>query len=430
MTFNLRPEPLFPLEILLSILEVHFAADSWESALAKPHRFLLIDRTIRNRLLGMFYRTVVLRSSTQLALFSETIRSSPHLGKLVSNIWVCTSVEVGVSGHKRVGSTLSLDLLSTYTPNLQRLALPKLVDNMSAIAPKKQSLLPRLHTLYVHSMPSRTFFLYGISEHLENLRRLSVTLPPENEGGDYEISSGLWAIALVAAIDDRPTRIKELILNVPAHPTNKACAGGLSSINAVGRFYYTLQVAPHLSEHVKNIWIGTSQLHAFDTWDYPFRLVETNIESILDATKNVERVAIPYAYFPRAGFPSVTHLATTNDLFPPITPFLRHLESLYIHGLPSRDCVNTILTRFGNVRRVSIRAPLAREKDAAAFTMCARTMMLFRGRLKNLIELELIVNEGTARVLKEGMKKTLEGDPRIRIWKAWDTDMSMLAFSH
>ncbi|KAG8748401.1 hypothetical protein FRC10_005948 [Ceratobasidium sp. 414] len=228
MALGLRPEPLLPLEILLSILEVYFAVDNWEPVLSKPHQFLLIDHMIHNRLLGVFYRTVVLRSSTQLTLFLETIRSSPQLGKLVSNIWVCASAE-DVSGRNCAGSILSLDLLSTYTPNLQRLALPKLVDNMSTIAPKKQSPLPYLHTLYVHSMPSRTFFLSGISEHLKNLQRLCVTIPPEYEGGDYELSSGLWVIALVAAIDSRPTRIRELIFNVPAHPIGKACAGGLGT---------------------------------------------------------------------------------------------------------------------------------------------------------------------------------------------------------
>ncbi|KAG8689896.1 hypothetical protein FRC08_010750 [Ceratobasidium sp. 394] len=223
MTPNLHPEPLLPLEILLGILEVHFTADSWESVLAKPYQFLLINRTIHNRLLGIFYRTVVLKSPTQLTLFLETIRSSPHLGKLLSNMWVCTSAEVEVSGDERAGSP-SLESLSIYMPNLQRLAIPKLGDNMGAIAPKEQSLLPHLHTLYVHCLPGRRFFVSGVSEHLKDLQRLCITIPPlKDEGPGYERIRGFWVRSLVAEIDNQATRIKEFIVNVPACPTNKLC---------------------------------------------------------------------------------------------------------------------------------------------------------------------------------------------------------------
>ncbi|KAG9086934.1 hypothetical protein FS749_003273 [Ceratobasidium sp. UAMH 11750] len=189
----------------------------------------------------------------------------------------------------------------------------------------------------------------------------------------------------------------------------------LGSINAASRFYDTLKAAPHLSQHVENIWIATPQLRPFDNWGHPFKLVETKVEHILNATKNIKRVAIPYAYFPRAGLPSVTHLTTTNHIFPPVTSFLHHLESLHIYGVPTQHCVNTVLTRFGNVRRVSIRVPPALEDPGALSILCARTTMLFQGQLKNMAKLELVVDEGVARILKGGMKKTLEEDPRIYI---------------
>ncbi|KAG8745531.1 hypothetical protein FRC12_014515 [Ceratobasidium sp. 428] len=233
MTLASRPKPFLPLEILLSILEVPFAVDTWELVLTKPYQLLLVNRTTCNRLLSAFYRTVVLKSPTQLAQFFETIRLSSHLGRLVCNLWVCTFDSGNASTQKFIGDTLSLGFLSTYTPNLQRLALPKLIEDVEFIVPSKESLLSRLHTLHVHSTPSRAFFLYGISGvHLKNLQRLFITLPSEAEEGDSIISSSLWAVALVAAISDRATSIKELVLNVPAHPLNEACVGKISTQNS------------------------------------------------------------------------------------------------------------------------------------------------------------------------------------------------------
>ncbi|KAG8696299.1 hypothetical protein FRC09_008601 [Ceratobasidium sp. 395] len=223
MTPTSRSKPLFPLEILLSILEVPFAVDTWESVLTKPYQLLLVNRTTCNQLLSAFYRTVVLKSPTQLAQFSETVRLSSHLGKVVCNLWVCTFDSGNASTQMFTGNTLSFGFLSTYTPNLQRLALPKLIEDIEFIVPSKEPLLSQLHTLYVHSTPSRAFFLYGISGvQLKSLQRLFVTLPSEAEEGDSIISSGLWAVALVAAINNRATSIRELVLN-------ETCVGKIST---------------------------------------------------------------------------------------------------------------------------------------------------------------------------------------------------------
>ncbi|KAG8745530.1 hypothetical protein FRC12_014514 [Ceratobasidium sp. 428] len=190
----------------------------------------------------------------------------------------------------------------------------------------------------------------------------------------------------------------------------------LCSIDSASLFYDTLKDSPQLSSYVESIWIATSQLQLFDSSDYPFKWIEEKIERILALTGNMRRVAIPYAYFPRGGFPGVTHLTTTNNLSPILTASISDLETLNIHGLPSHHCINTIITRFGSVRRLLISIPPDLDEDEGALSfICARMVMSFRGRLARMSGLELIVNKGVAKILKEGMKKTLEDDSRISI---------------
>ncbi|QRV74128.1 hypothetical protein RhiJN_02142 [Ceratobasidium sp. AG-Ba] len=210
-----------PLEILLNILEVLFATDDWDSVLSKQPQLLLINRETYRRFVHVFYRTVFLKTHNQAVLFLHTIRLSPYLGKLVSNLWVSASTS-DILAHE---SGLSPKLLSIYTPNLRRLSLPRLPSSMGVVGQEKNPFLPRLHTLCVQSMPKREFFLRGIPQQLENLQRLFVHVPAEKEEADTEISAGLWVMALIAIIGSQPIHITELVIKVPAHPSNEACIG-------------------------------------------------------------------------------------------------------------------------------------------------------------------------------------------------------------
>jgi hypothetical protein len=203
----------------------------------------------------------------------------------------------------------------------------------------------------------------------------------------------------------------------------------LKSVGAVSLFCETLEAKSHLSGHIENLWVASSQLHHFDVSDYPFGFVETKILFILSAAGNLKRVAVPYAYFPRTGFPGTTHLSTTNNLFPPLTPFLHLLQSLYIYGLPGRNCVNTIVSRFGAVQHISISVPPTPGADASEVSLlCARMVMLFRQRLAKMTKLELAVDGGVSAMLRTGMRKTLEEDGRIfvceRDWEmGWEEEL-------
>lgn len=189
----------------------------------------------------------------------------------------------------------------------------------------------------------------------------------------------------------------------------------LKSVNAVHLFLDALKGAPSLAGFVVNLWVADSQLHPFDVLDDLRGVMETKLPAIIVATINLKRIAIPYAYFPRLGLPGVVHLSTTNNLFPPTTPFLHSVKTLYIDGLPDRDCVNTIISRFGNVQRVMISVYPGTEDISNEAFICARMMKTFTNRLKSLIELDMNVEAVVSDVLKAGMKKTLENDSRIQV---------------
>lgn len=189
----------------------------------------------------------------------------------------------------------------------------------------------------------------------------------------------------------------------------------LKSVNAVHSFLDTLATSPNLAGLVLNLWVADPQLRRFDVLDDLRGVMETKLPAIIAATSNLKRIALPYAYFPRSGLPGITHLSTTNDLFPPTTPFLHSVKSLYIDGLPDRDCVNTIISRFSNVQRVVISVHPSTEAISNEAFVCVMMMRTFTSRIKSLVELEVNAEAAVSEVLRLGIKRTLEKDPRIRI---------------
>ncbi|KAF8606025.1 hypothetical protein BDV93DRAFT_34724 [Ceratobasidium sp. AG-I] len=189
----------------------------------------------------------------------------------------------------------------------------------------------------------------------------------------------------------------------------------LKSAVVVHLFLDTLTTSPHLASFVINLWVADSQLHPFEVLDDLRGVIETKLPAIIAATSNLKRIAVPYAYFPRSGLPGIVHLSTTNNLFPPTTPFLHSVKTLYIDGVPDRDCVNTIISRFGNVQHVVISVHPGSEDISNEAFICARMMKTFTNQLKSLVELEMNVETTVSEVLRMGMKRTLEKDPRIQI---------------
>ncbi|CAE6440790.1 unnamed protein product [Rhizoctonia solani] len=183
----------------------------------------------------------------------------------------------------------------------------------------------------------------------------------------------------------------------------------LNSVNSVELFFRTVESSAYLAGLVVNMWIATPGLNPLDTT----REIEAKINTILFKARALERVAVPHEYIPRIGFPRVKHLSTSNDLFPPAIPVLNSLESLHIRGLPRRNCVNTIITRFLEVRSLKIDVLSSPETDPEVSLLCARMVLLFRQRLKNMTSLKLSANASVIEMLKTGLKKTLEEDPRL-----------------
>lgn len=191
----------------------------------------------------------------------------------------------------------------------------------------------------------------------------------------------------------------------------------LNTINAVELFYDTIEASSRLAGLVVNLWIAAPGLNQFDTSFYPPQIIETKICNILSKARSLKRVAVPYEYFPSTGLPRIKHLTTTNNLFPPAIRTLPSLEALHIHGLPNRNCVNTIISRFTELRSLVLDVFSPSEPDPNVSVLCARMVLLFRQRLKSMRRLEIIANTNVVGMLKTGLKKTLEEDSRICLWE-------------
>ncbi|KAH7335252.1 hypothetical protein B0J17DRAFT_669245 [Rhizoctonia solani] len=175
-----------------------------------------------------------------------------------------------------------------------------------------------------------------------------------------------------------------------------------------------MESSSYLTGFTINLWIGTPRrLNHFDTTNYPARMIETKIHTILAKARALQRVAVSHAYIPRIGFPRVKHLSTSNDLFPPAMPVISSLESLHIHGLPGCNCVNTIISRFLELQSLTIDVSPSSESDPEVSVLCARMVLLFRQRLNSLTTLKIRANARVVEVLNTGLKKTLEEDPRL-----------------
>jgi hypothetical protein len=173
-----------------------------------------------------------------------------------------------------------------------------------------------------------------------------------------------------------------------------------------------MENSSYLAGLVVNLWIATPRLNQFDTTNHPDRTIETKVSTILSKTRGLKRVAVPHEYIPRIGFPRVKHLSTSNDLFPPAMPVLSSLKILHIHGLPGRNCVNTIISRFLELQSLIIDV-FSSESDSDVSVLCARMVLLFRQRLKKMASLRINANASVVEVLKTGLKKTLEEDTRL-----------------
>ncbi|CAE6392436.1 unnamed protein product [Rhizoctonia solani] len=185
----------------------------------------------------------------------------------------------------------------------------------------------------------------------------------------------------------------------------------LNNVSSVELFLRTVESSSYLAGLVINLWIATPRLNPLDTT----REIEAKINTILSKAGALERVAVPHEYIPRTGFPRVKHLSTSNDLFPRTVPVLDSLEGLHMYGLPRRNCVNTIITRFPQVRDLKIDVFSSPETDPEVSVLCAKMVLLFRNRLKNMATLKLSTNARIIEMLKMGFKKTLEEDARVHL---------------
>ncbi|KAH7343544.1 hypothetical protein B0J17DRAFT_642817 [Rhizoctonia solani] len=128
------PAQILPLDIILAIIE-HAPLpsaigiskwDSWHTTL------LLLNREIYSAAVARLYHTVVLRTSTKVLRFLDTLGSSPHLSPLVKNLWINHEPNLknekcnrdrGMSLDARYSLTTNVLAVIALTLNVRRLAV-------------------------------------------------------------------------------------------------------------------------------------------------------------------------------------------------------------------------------------------------------------------------------------------------------------------
>jgi hypothetical protein len=255
--------PRLPIEITLSILELSFAVESWDSLPGKPSQFLLINRGIHGHLLPLFYRTIILKTHHQIQLLSRTSRSSPHLMKLISNIWVCSPLLDGQYLPSKVKdmlySTTLPPILSSAT-NLQRLALPSIEPHFAralALLPKAQPLFRNLHSLFIddlYACPGAPIY-----EHFTNIKRLLAPLPFGRDLGLTKNRAEFFGRKAVLSIGPLPTPLEEITLCFRGHPYFTPTAENWEICLAKGRSKEELVVSFNWMRKGGNMFL-------FDKW--------------------------------------------------------------------------------------------------------------------------------------------------------------------
>ncbi|KAJ1306839.1 hypothetical protein OPQ81_007824 [Rhizoctonia solani] len=408
-----------------------------------PLNILTLNRDFHELVVRSAYHTIILNTLSLLYRFRKVVGDSPHLAYFVQNLWIGTShlkafrdwgYGHGSAPFDAVGYILS------KTPMIKRLALAtplfpleftKLggaIEHITIGGGAIPELPSEVKTVHIHGsiIPSRVRYLeQGTLRHivydLERPCRPGVIeyITQELFGNEttksdlrleFLIFPGVstWMEKELSQLSADSLLEGAIVMRV-RHPGDEA---SVSSNNYCKELLY--HSSPYLAGLVVNLWIATPRrLNGFDTSNYPARAIENKIVTILSKARGLKRVAVSHEYIPRKGFPQIKHLSTSNDLFPPAMPVITSLESLHIHGLPGRNCVNTVISRFPELRGLRIDVFSSSVSNPEVSVLCARMVLLFRQRLKSLTGLKISANSSVIEMLKTGLKKTLEEDPRL-----------------
>ncbi|KAG9097306.1 hypothetical protein FRC07_010812 [Ceratobasidium sp. 392] len=111
-----------PYEVILMILEAALPAPGPSPPNAvdrqSPTNLLLLNRPVYRILMRRFYKTVVLWSLDSIDRFVDTMKSFPHLGSLVINLWIGNQ---DIERDQLSGTSQKLGPILVRTRNIQRL---------------------------------------------------------------------------------------------------------------------------------------------------------------------------------------------------------------------------------------------------------------------------------------------------------------------
>lgn len=118
--------PSLPLELIWLILEQtlsHPPVYTCGNTTAIPLHILTLNRTLHTLVTKLIYRTIVISSSRVLARFLSLVTRSPHLARLVQNLWIGTP-RLEAFAHQVGWVPFAVGRILGLAPGIRRLALP------------------------------------------------------------------------------------------------------------------------------------------------------------------------------------------------------------------------------------------------------------------------------------------------------------------
>lgn len=179
----------------------------------------------------------------------------------------------------------------------------------------------------------------------------------------------------------------------------------LHSSRMTNRFIDALSTSPRLASLTKNLWIASLGL---ETFSYQLGSSSNSVMRILVLTPNLQRLALPSQYFPRItgseSLPPISHLTTTEDVFPPSTPNLPTLHTIHVHGPLWPTRIETIISHCPNLRHVICTIPYSSQTYVTPAAQCANTLLV---RLPSLMSIEFESSKRVALSLKKMLAEHL-----------------------
>lgn len=183
----------------------------------------------------------------------------------------------------------------------------------------------------------------------------------------------------------------------------------LRSSRMTNKFADALQSSPRMASLLVNIWIATPSLYTFSM---QLGSTSNTVARILSKTQNLRRLALHSDYFPRVSapdaIPPISHLTTTEDLFPLSTPNIPTLLTVHILGPLWPTRTEILIARCPNLQRVTCTIPYTFQTSYV--TPAVQCTQALHCGLKSLISIHFRSSKRVAIALKKALADYIDHD--------------------